>query len=55
MKSSPPLQNPQGWATPEVFADRGAATRLLLAEGHLNRRRFGAVLGRIAVLPLRTG
>jgi len=28
---------------------------LLLAEGHLNRRRFGAMLGRIAVLPLRTG
>ena len=28
---------------------------LLLAEGYLNRRRFGAMLGRIAVLPLRTG
>jgi len=28
---------------------------LLLAEGHLNRRRFGAMLGRIEVLPLRTG
>jgi hypothetical protein len=28
---------------------------LLLAEGHLNRRRFGAMLGRIAVLRLRTG
>jgi hypothetical protein len=28
---------------------------LLLAEGHLNRRRFGAMLGRIALLPLRTG
>jgi hypothetical protein len=28
---------------------------LLLAEGHLNRRRFKAMLGRIAVLPLRTG
>ncbi|MBZ5697840.1 MAG: hypothetical protein LAN18_04770 [Acidobacteriia bacterium] len=27
---------------------------LLLAEGHLNRRRFGAMLGRIALLPLRT-
>jgi len=25
---------------------------LLLAEGHLNRRRFGAMLGRIALLPL---
>jgi Transposase DDE domain group 1 len=28
---------------------------LLLAEGHLNRRRFGAMLGRIALLPLRSG
>jgi hypothetical protein len=28
---------------------------LLLAEAHLNRRRFGAMLGRIALLPLRTG
>jgi Transposase DDE domain group 1 len=28
---------------------------LLLAEGHLNRRRFGAMLGRIVLLPLRTG
>jgi hypothetical protein len=28
---------------------------LLLAEGHLNRRRFGAMLSRIALLPLRTG
>jgi hypothetical protein len=28
---------------------------LLLAEGHLNRRRFGAMLGRITVLQLRTG
>jgi hypothetical protein len=28
---------------------------LLLAEGHLNRRWFGATPGRIAVLPLRTG
>ena len=27
---------------------------LLLAEGHLNRRRSGAMLGRIALLPLRT-
>jgi hypothetical protein len=27
---------------------------LLLAEGHLNRRRFGAMLGRIALLPLPT-
>jgi hypothetical protein len=26
--------------------------RLLLAKGHLNRRRFGAMLGRIALLPL---
>jgi len=26
---------------------------LLLAEGHLNRQRFGAMLGRIALLPLR--
>ena len=25
---------------------------LLLAEGHLNRRRFGAMLGRIALLPI---
>jgi len=28
---------------------------LLLAEGHLTRRRFGAMLGRIALLPLPTG
>src|SRR6516225_7754725 len=28
---------------------------LLLAEGHLNRRRFGAMLGRIAALPLPAG
>ena len=28
---------------------------LLLAEGHLNRRRFGAMLGRIALLPVLTG
>jgi hypothetical protein len=28
---------------------------LLLAEGHLTRRRFGAMLGRIALLPVPTG
>jgi Transposase DDE domain group 1 len=28
---------------------------LLLAEGHLTRRRFGAMLGRIAQLPVPTG
>jgi hypothetical protein len=28
---------------------------LFLAEGHLNRRRFGAMLGRIALLPVLTG
>jgi hypothetical protein len=28
---------------------------LLLAEGHLNRRRFGAMLGRISLLPIPTG
>ena len=28
---------------------------LFLAEGHLDRRRFGAMLGRIVLLPLRTG
>ena len=28
---------------------------LLLAEGHLNRRRFGAMLGRIVLLPMPTG
>jgi hypothetical protein len=28
---------------------------LYLAEGHLNRRRFGAMLGRIALLPVPTG
>jgi hypothetical protein len=27
---------------------------LLLAEGHLTRRRFGAMLGRIALLPKPT-
>jgi hypothetical protein len=29
--------------------------RLELAEGHLTRRRFGAMLGRIALLPVPTG
>jgi len=28
---------------------------LLLAEGHLNRQRFGTMLGRIALLPVPTG
>jgi len=28
---------------------------LLLAEGHLNRQRFGAMLGRIRLLPVPTG
>jgi hypothetical protein len=28
---------------------------LLLAGGHLNRRRFGAMLGRIALLSVRAG
>jgi hypothetical protein len=28
---------------------------LFLAEGHLNRRRFRAMLGRIALLPVPTG
>jgi len=28
---------------------------LFLAEGHLNRRRFGAMLGRIALLPVPAG
>jgi hypothetical protein len=28
---------------------------LLLAEGHLTRRRFGAMLGRITLLPIPTG
>ena len=28
---------------------------LLLAEGHLTRRRFGAMLGRIALLRIPTG
>jgi Transposase DDE domain group 1 len=28
---------------------------LFLAEGHLNRRRFGAMLARIALLPISTG
>ena len=28
---------------------------LLLAEGHLSRRRFGAMLGRIALFPVPTG
>ena len=28
---------------------------LLLAEGHLTLRRFGAMLGRIALLPIPTG
>jgi hypothetical protein len=28
---------------------------LLLAEGHLTRRRFGAMLGRTALLPVPTG
>jgi hypothetical protein len=28
---------------------------LVVAEGHLNRRRFGAILGRIALLPVPAG
>jgi hypothetical protein len=28
---------------------------LLLAESHLTRRRFGAMLGRISLLPIPTG
>jgi hypothetical protein len=28
---------------------------LMLAEGHLTRRRFGATLGRISLLPIPTG
>jgi hypothetical protein len=28
---------------------------LLLAEGHLTRRRFGTMLGRITLLPVPTG
>jgi Transposase DDE domain group 1 len=28
---------------------------LLLAEGHLNRRRFGAMLDRVSLLPVPTG
>jgi hypothetical protein len=28
---------------------------LLLVEGHLNRRRIGAMLGRIALVPVPTG
>jgi hypothetical protein len=54
----------------ELVADESAATLvktggrlvkharyhwLLLAEGHLTRRRFGAMLGRIALLPILTG
>jgi len=41
--------------------DRRAAVKharyywLLLAKGHLSRRRFGAMLGRIAVLAVPTG
>ena len=33
----------------------GQTCALLLAEGHLTRRRFGAMLGRIALLPLQAG
>ncbi|PYX74593.1 MAG: hypothetical protein DMG72_09575 [Acidobacteria bacterium] len=39
---------PDGWRSTRYYW-------LLLAEGHLNRRQFGAMLGRIALLPLRTG
>src|SRR5450759_1140317 len=54
----------------ELVADESAATAgqdrrtaseharyywLLLAEKHLTRRRFGAMLGRIALLPIPTG
>jgi hypothetical protein len=27
----------------------------MLAEGHLTRRRFGAMLGRVALVPVPTG
>ena len=55
----------------ELVADKSAATagedregrlvkharyyRLLLAEGHLNRRRFAAMLGRLALRPVQVG
>ena len=40
-----------------IFSQLGTGNSywLLLAERHLNRRQFGATLGRIALLPLRTG
>ena len=46
-----------GGLDPLVCSGTGASGRrelnstLLLAEGHLNRQRFGAMLGRIALLP----
>jgi hypothetical protein len=47
---------------PYLFGEDGRATVkharyywLLLAEGYLNRRRFGAMLGRTALLPVPTG
>jgi len=39
----------------ENIMDRRRYYWLLLAEGHLNRRRFGAMLGRIALLPIPAG
>jgi hypothetical protein len=69
--SSAGLQPGQFVATnQELVADKFAATAgedrgrlvkharyywLLLAEGHLTRRRFGAMLGRIVLLPMPTG
>jgi hypothetical protein len=37
------------------FTSFGPIFLLLLAEGHLTRRRFGAMTGRIALLPVPTG
>lgn len=54
-------QRIENWALTSL-RERGVKTGgrlvkcpLLLAEGHLNWRRFGAMLGRIALLLLRTG
>jgi hypothetical protein len=39
-----------------LFAFRSPFSKgAILAEGHLNRQRFRAMLGRIALLPVRTG
>ena len=57
-----PFQQLQAFEHPQRIVKTGGRLAkharyywLFLAEGHLNRRRFGAMLGRIALLPVPAG